>query len=449
MGKVGLIIGREYLTRVRKKSFIIMTILGPLLIGAFITLTIWLTIGESTMHRVLVVDEIGLTKNTFRDKPTIKFTSYDKHYTAQEFLENETYDLVLYVNEKTINGDKALLLYKKIPSLSVQSYINSELDAVMESYRLMKANTGPEVQKFIQDEYPNIKRHIELDTRNAESGEAGKQKHYAAVVGYIFALLIYMFIFLYGVQVMRGVIEEKTNRIVEIVISSVKPFQLMMGKIIGIALVGLTQFFLWVVLTGVILFVSQMIFFPDFYDPANQANITQVASTVNPEQLVANNAINFEQNEIYELVFHRINWPLLLGMFLFFFLGGYLMYSALFAAIGAAVDSESDTQQFMMPITIPLVFGFIVSQMAIENPESNAVFWSSIIPFTSPVVMMVRVAMGFEPGTEWQLFLSMGLLIAGFIFCTWLAGKIYRTGILLYGKKVSYKELWKWIFYKG
>lgn len=447
MGKIGLIISREYYTRVRKRSFIIMTILGPLLIGAFITLTIWLTIGESSQQDVLVVDRIGLTERQFKDKGSIKF-HYNKDYSNQEFLASDTYDLMLMVNEKTINGDKALLLYKKIPSLSVQSYINAELDAVMESYRLMKANTGPEVQKFIDEEYPKIKKHIDLETQNAESGEKGKQKHHAAVVGYIFALLIYMFIFLYGVQVMRGVIEEKSNRIVEIIISSVKPFELMMGKIIGIALVGLTQFFLWVILTGVILILSQQIFFPDFYDAANQANITQVANGVSPEA-VAMQQINFEQNEIYDLVFNRINWMFILGMFLFFFVGGYLMYSAMFAAIGAAVDNESDTQQFMMPITIPLVFGFVVSQMAIENPESNAVFWTSIIPLTSPVVMMVRVAMGFEPGTEWQLFLSMGLLIAGFVFTTWIAGKIYRTGILLYGKKVSYKELWKWLFYKG
>ncbi|HRE95783.1 MAG TPA: ABC transporter permease, partial [Flavobacteriales bacterium] len=281
--------------------------------------------------------------------------------------------------------------------------------------------------------------------KNAESGEKAKTKHYAAVVGYVFALLIYMFIFLYGVQVMRGVIEEKTNRIVEIIISSVKPFELMLGKIIGIAMVGLTQFILWVLLTGLILILAQSLFFPDFYDAANQANFTQVANGISPEQA----AINFESNEIYDLIFIRINWALMLFMFLFYFIGGYLMYSALFAAIGAAVDSESDTQQFMMPITIPLVFGFIVAQMAIENPESNAVFWSSMIPFTSPVVMMVRVAMGFEPGTIWQLYLSMALLVAGFITCTWIAGKIYRTGILMYGKKVSYKELFKWMFYKG
>ncbi|HRE76105.1 MAG TPA: ABC transporter permease [Flavobacteriales bacterium] len=446
MGKIGLIIGREYLTRVRKPSFIIMTLLGPILIGVFLTLTIWLTIGESGSQKVLVVDELGLTHQVFKDKPNVvEFDYRTTHLEAKEFLEGDQYDLALYINKNTINGDKALLLYKKIPSLSIQSYINSELDAVMESYRLMKANTGPEVQKFINEEYPKIKRHIELETKNAESGEKAKTKHYAAVVGYVFALLIYMFIFLYGVQVMRGVIEEKTNRIVEIIISSVKPFELMLGKIIGIAMVGLTQFILWVLLTGLILILAQSLFFPDFYDAANQANFTQVANGISPEQA----AINFESNEIYDLIFIRINWALMLFMFLFYFIGGYLMYSALFAAIGAAVDSESDTQQFMMPITIPLVFGFIVAQMAIENPESNAVFWSSMIPFTSPVVMMVRVAMGFEPGTIWQLYLSMALLVAGFITCTWIAGKIYRTGILMYGKKVSYKELFKWMFYKG
>jgi len=449
MSKIGLIIAREYWTRVRKKSFIVMSILGPLLIGAFITITIWLTVSENKEYNVLVVDELGLTERLFEDKKDfLKFYYTDKRITNSGFLENESYDLMLKIEANVLNGGKGILIYKKLPSLAIQSHINSELDAVIESYRLMKAKTSPEVEKFINEEYPKIKKHVALQLEDAESGEKGKGKQNAAIVGFIFALLIYMFIFLYGIQVMRGVIEEKTSRIVEIIVSSVKPFELMMGKIIGIAFVGLTQFILWVFFTTVILITAQAIFFPDFYDPSNQAIIAQTATNVDTGGPI-NEMQNMEQNEVYEVVYNLINWPLMLGMFLFYFIGGYLMYSALFAAIGAAVDSETDSQQFLMPVTLPLIFGYIVSIMGLQNPESNTMFWTSIIPLTSPVTMMVRVAMGFDETNIWQLFLSMGFLIIGFIFCTWLAAKIYRIGILMYGKKVTYKELFKWLRYKG
>lgn len=440
-----MIISREYWTRVRKKSFIIMSILGPLLIGGFITLTIWLTISENKQYNVLVVDELGLTDRQFKNKEgVLNFSSTEKKVTKEEFAENESYDLMLKIEQNSLNGTPALMYYKKLPSLSIQSYINSELDAVMEGYRLMKAKTNPEVEKFINDEYPKIKKHVDITIKDVNSDENAKQKQYASIIGFAFAILIYMFIFMYGVQVMRGVIEEKTSRIVEIIISSVRPIELMMGKIIGIALVGLTQFILWVFFTATILIISQQLFFPDIYDPQTQAQITQVATEVDASPMTQ--AENFNTNETYDLVYNVVNWPLLLGMFLFYFIGGYLMYSALFAAIGAAVDAESDTQQFLMPVTIPLVFGFIVSEMALQNPESDTVFWTSMIPLTSPVVMMVRVAIGIP---VWELLLSMFFLIAGFLFCTWLAAKIYRIGILMYGKKVTYKELFKWLRYKS
>ncbi|MFZ5552611.1 MAG: ABC transporter permease, partial [Bacteroidota bacterium] len=417
MGKIGMIISREYWTRVRKKSFIIMSILGPLLIGGFITLTIWLTISENKQYNVLVVDELGLTDRQFKNKEgVLNFSSTEKKVTKEEFAENESYDLMLKIEQNSLNGTPALMYYKKLPSLSIQSYINSELDAVMEGYRLMKAKTNPEVEKFINDEYPKIKKHVDITIKDVNSDENAKQKQYASIIGFAFAILIYMFIFMYGVQVMRGVIEEKTSRIVEIIISSVRPIELMMGKIIGIALVGLTQFILWVFFTATILIISQQLFFPDIYDPQTQAQITQVATEVDASPMTQTE--NFNTNETYDLVYNVVNWPLLLGMFLFYFIGGYLMYSALFAAIGAAVDAESDTQQFLMPVTIPLVFGFIVSEMALQNPESDTVFWTSMIPLTSPVVMMVRVAIGIP---VWELLLSMFFLIAGFLFCTWLA----------------------------
>jgi ABC-2 type transport system permease protein len=263
-------------------------------------------------------------------------------------------------------------------------------------------------------------------------------------------LLIYFFIFLYGAQVMRGVIEEKTSRIVEVIISSVKPFELMMGKIIGIALVGLTQFLLWMVLTFSMVGLAGKVMAEKNYNPEQLEQSFQSSgagmpggmgqpfggATVKPPSTA----------DAFAGLSESINLPLMLGCFLFYFLGGYLLYGALFAAIGSAVDSEADTQQFMLPITIPMILAITMSQVILTNPESSMAFWFSIIPLTSPIIMMVRLPFGVP---TFDLVLSMVLLIVSFIGATWISGKIYRTGILMYGKKNSYKELWKWLFYKG
>jgi ABC-2 type transport system permease protein len=248
---------------------------------------------------------------------------------------------------------------------------------------------------------------------------------------------------------MRGVIEEKTSRIVEVIISSVKPFQLMLGKIIGVALVGLTQFILWVILTaGIVAGVQAYMMKDGQYSQEQMVHPSQMSAQMLQETVSNDNTPKLDSNEVMALL-ERINFPYMLGMFLFFFLGGYLLYSAMFAAIGAAVDSESDTQQFMMPVTLPLIFAFIVAQFSMQNPEGAAATWFSIIPFTSPVVMMVRIASVPFDALKWDLIASMVLLILGFLGTTWFAAKIYRTGILMYGKKVNYKELWKWLFYRA
>jgi ABC-2 type transport system permease protein len=255
---------------------------------------------------------------------------------------------------------------------------------------------------------------------------------------FAFAVLIYMFIFIYGVQVMRGVIEEKTNRIVEVLVSSVKPFELMMGKILGIGLVGLTQFLMWVILSSIVMGVAQGYLLEQqagaLVDGNLPADVTQMTQLMNDNPLLG--------------TLFTIPWGQFLGTFVFYFLGGFLLYGSIFAAIGAAVDSETDTQQFMIPVTIPLVFAYIISIAMIANPEGSAGTVFSMVPLTSPVVMMVRMGIGLD-GAYWQLWLSMGLLVITFLAVVWLAGRIYRTGILMYGKKASYKELWKWLFYKG
>jgi len=264
-------------------------------------------------------------------------------------------------------------------------------------------------------------------------------------IAYASALLIYMFIFLFGSQVMRGVIEEKTNRIVEVIVSSVKPFQLLMGKVVGVALVGLTQFLAWVALTLVLVVLAQGIFLPDITKEAlQQANQMQMVGSLAGDS-VQLSATTEKARDVLQMI-QSINFGVLISCFLFFFIGGYLLYGSLFAAIGSAVDSETDTQQFMLPITIPLIVAIMVMINAMQNPDGVLAFWFSIIPLTSPIVMMARIPFGV-PYSE--LALSAVLLILTFVGAIWLSAKIYRTGILIYGKKLTYRELWKWLTYKN
>lgn len=451
MSKVGLIVQREFLSRVRKKSFIIMTIAGPIVIAGLLSLAVYLGVSDSSIHSVLVadltasvsVDSTGQAQpifyNKLKDTDQLKFHYVNDGLTNPEF-ESSEYSIMIVLREDIITYPKAEMVYREIPSLSVRSYIKEQVEKVIEREKL-------KINEISAETYDSIRTDLDLLSVDAKDGTRSFDQE-QAMVGFGFAILIYFFIFIYGVQVMRGVMEEKSSRIVEVIISSVRPFQLMMGKIVGIALVGLTQFVLWIILTGVIFTIIQSTILPDFGEAASMAQQVQVSGDAAKD--VANDPMaKAAVSEVFELIFFRINWPLMIGMFLFYFLGGYLLYASLFAAVGAAVDNETDTQQFMMPITIPLVFGFIVSEFALTNPAGQAVFWFSQIPLTSPVVMMVRVAMGFDSGNIWQLLSSMALLILGFLSAVWLAGKIYRTGILLYGKKVGYKEIWKWLKYKS
>jgi ABC-2 type transport system permease protein len=439
MDKILLIIQREFLSRVKKKSFIIMTFLGPILMGGLITGAILLTISDNETYVVQVIDESEIIDNDLPSSEKIYFSySTSSLDSALKQFETSPYSIILYIPNNIIKSNSIVLHYKKYPSLITQKYISAEIEKIIEQYKLDNFNIDKEV-------YAEIKTRLNVATADFKQKKNDKYKTELTLVGFFFAVLIYMFIFLYGVQVMRGVIEEKTSRIVEVIISSVKPFQLMLGKITGIALVGLTQFLLWVILTTGIIGISQAVLLKDKYS-AEQISNVQVSGNLMQKLDNTKSNQDLKVNAAVDLL-NRINFPLMIGMFLFYFLGGYLLYASLFAAVGAAVDNEADTQQFMMPITIPLIFGFIVAEFALQNPDGPAVFWFSIIPLTSPVVMMVRIAGGINPSDMWQLYLSMFLLVAGFIFTTWVAAKIYRTGILMYGKKPSYKELIKWLKY--
>jgi len=357
---------------------------------------------------------------------------------AKEKLLETDFTGVLYLPVNILNAKAAQLFFKKQPSSFVLRSIEKKVERIVESLNLAKYDIDKEAFYKVKS---TVTLYPKLFSETGEEKDVSKENAY---VGFGFGLAIYMFIFLYGVQVMRGVIEEKTSRIVEIIISSVKPFELMMGKIVGVALVGLTQIALWIALTVGILSIGQTAIFEEHYGVDKLTEQMQMTPEV-AKQMEAQNSFNTKALIDDDNIISRINWTLMIGMFLFYFIGGYLLYSALFAAIGSAVDSETDSQQFMLPVTLPLVFAYVMSIFIMENPEGPAAFWLSVVPFTSPIVMLVRIAM--NSADLWEIILSMVLLIVTFVFTVWLSGKIYRTGILMYGKKVSYKELWKWLWY--
>ncbi len=554
MNKIILIIKREYLYRVKKKTFIIMTLLGPVLFAALMILPAWIAQLEDThvktiavidnsqifdktkfseeavndiinkyqnsINKIIANEQLGkrrvinsiianskisinnifyndsiinrtkinnildstktsitqlvdnkktaysidttlthqkLTinfiieqsshlRNKLPDTDYLKFkfinSSYDK--IKKNFSKSEYYGLLL-IPKNILKSNKVQYYSEKDITLGIKSHISNSIEKEIERQKFQSEGIDENVLKSIKT---NINVQSIKWTENGEVKENGPELK--MIVGYVSGFLIYIFIFMFGAQVMRGVIEEKTSRIIEVIISSVKPFQLMMGKIVGVALVGLTQFLLWVILTLMIVMGVKSSVFPEKDASQIKAKTELVSSsnsmqTIQTMQTADNDAGLSEIENIFSSI-GNINFGVIIGSFIFFFLGGYLLYAALFAAVGSAVDSEADTQQFMLPITIPLILAIIVMMNAIQSPDSSLAFWFSIIPFTSPIIMMVRIPFGVP---YWQLFLSMGLLIITFIATTWFAAKIYRTGILMYGKKISYKELWKWLRYKN
>lgn len=412
-----------------------MTIIGPVLMAALIILPAYLADwSQATEKRIAVLDETGWFLEKFKDQDNIFF------YYVFEDLDSEKRkaldvngDMLLYIPRTELNIPLNSELYSiSQPGLNVTSYLKSVMKQIVENKKLLASGIDPEIIK-------SAKVNINLSTIRVEEGGIEKKSNTEVEVGLaIFSgLMIYFFIFMFGVQVLKGVMEEKSNRIVEVVISSVKPFQLMLGKIIGIAFVGLTQFTLWILLTLIFIGVFQTGILTDGGSTIEMLNskneiIQQVGTTqngVDPTAMV---------NEIIG----GINIKVMILSFIFYFLGGYLLYSSLFAAIGGAIDHDTDSQQFMLPVSIPLIFSIALSGVVINQPDSTLAIWMSMIPFTSPITMMMRIPFGVP---IWQIWLSMSLLIVGFIITTWVAGKIYKTGILMYGQKVSYPIIWKWL----
>ncbi|HOK38463.1 MAG: ABC transporter permease [Bacteroidales bacterium] len=461
MNKVLLIIKREFNSRVKKRSFIIMTILGPLLFAALMIAPIVLMrLEDDEFKKVAVIDETGMFFNSIPNTKYLQFENVSLQYydnlttsynltKAKEDLKNTDYYALLYIPHTAVQtniGVVQLISFRQ-PNMALKLHISNSMEKKLEDIKL---STKAQEFGLTEEDVTNILTVVNtrIDVVTTTLDEKGEEKQssteIAMIIGYICGFLIYMFVFMYGSMVMRGVIEEKTSRIVEVIVSSVKPFQLMIGKIIGVALVGLTQFLLWVVLTFVLVFFGQKILLKDYNPEKFNPNSVIVGSTLDNQYNVPDEkALKYE--EAFKAVF-SVNYLQVITFFLFYFIGGYLLYAAMFAIVGSAVDNETDTQQFMLPISLPLILGIIVMMQVINNPASSLSYWFSIIPFTSPIVMMVRIPFGVPIA---DLIISMLLLVISFVFMTWFAAKIYRVGILMYGKKVNYKELWKWFKYKN
>ena len=436
MNKIGLIIKREYFTRVRKRSFIIMTFLGPLLLAAIYIIPILLALhGDNEKRTIAVVDQSHWFERQFvstENQTFIRLDNIDIDST-KKLVQEGFFDIALFIPETQLNIPSSAVVYsmKQVP-MSVEEHIKDVMKNEIQVQKLLAAGVDPDILE-------SIKTSISLSVirMDEEGGEKETFTEVQFVLGMILAVLIYMFIMLFGGQVMQGVTEEKSSRIVEVIVSSVKPFQLMMGKIIGVSLVALTQFMMWVLLTGAI-----YIGFSAAVGISHPEAISQ--GTVMSQQINSTNIMDNETVQNVMNIVHSIDFGTIIFSFIVFFLLGYLLYATMFAAIGSLVENNTDSQQFTLPVTVPLLIAFLSAIYIVNNPDGSLAVWMSMIPFTSPIVMMVRIPFGIP---IWQVVVSALILAGTFVGMTWVAAKIYRTGILMYGKKPSYKEIFKWLKY--
>src|SRR6266496_4183464 len=433
MNKIFIIIKREYLTRVKRRTFIISTFLFPIIMILFIVSSIYLAAKPGEALKIAVPNDSFLKSSLKTYSSSLAFVFYPS--IDQNNFDEKGYTAYLKPNRDSSSAKNYTIVSRKQIGLESMGDINNRLNKAYENKLLEQKG----IDRSIIDSVSTVSNNA-IHLNNTVVDKEGKEKEANAGlswgIGFGSGLLIYITMFIFGAMVMRGVMEEKMNRIAEVIVSSVKPFQLMMGKIIGIAAVGLTQFLMWIILIF-ILISALPLFLPG--DTLHHVQDLQNNPAMGQNASMATNIIS--------KITGGANWPLIISCFLFYFLGGYLFYAALFAAVGSVVNEDpQEAQSLMLPITMPIILSFVILSSTISHPNSPTAFWASMIPFTSPIVMMGRIANGVpEIVPWWQLFLSMALLIAGFIFTTWFAGKIYRTGILLYGKRVTWKEMIKWL----
>ncbi|MDR0364446.1 MAG: ABC transporter permease [Bacteroidales bacterium] len=443
---IRIIIEREYLTRVKKKSFIVMTLLAPILLVVGYGLIIYLMISDATASKknVMIWDESELFYETFKSNDQYAFSyifpdNLDK--AKEEFNKSDDYALIYIPKTQTIVPEAANIFSKNQISMNVKSYIGTAMQKEIEKLKLRASGVSDEIMESIKSS------GVIINTIRLAKDGVKEERSYPEIrmiLSYISGVLLYFVIFFFGGQVMNGVTQEKTNRVVEVMVSTVKPIQLMAGKIIGIALVGLTQFLLWIIFTAVILIASSVV----FTGSVNPETVTQLTRQIPAAGVDANTIIagmTQEQGENIQYIMESImsvNYGVILISFLFYFVFGYLLYASMFSAIGSVVDNESDMQQFTLPVTIPLIIALVMAFQVPNNPDGTIAVALSLIPFTSPITMMARLPFGVP---WWEIIVSIALLIGTVWTITWLSAKIYRTGILMYGKKISYKELVKWI----
>jgi ABC-2 type transport system permease protein len=430
--KIWLVIQREYLARVKKRSFLLATLITPLIFPTILGFFLWIGMSDTSNETRKVIEVVDDNHSFYLDNNELYTFSYGElgQENAKLLVQEGARFGFLYIPDLDIEHPEGVTFYsEETPPLSMMANIESSLQRKIEVFRMEASGIDPSVLSA-------FKTNVAIQT--IVVSEAGNERVSNSVInyaiGFLAGILIYTFIFVYGNQIMQGVIEEKSSRIIEILVSSLKPFQLMMGKIIGIGAVGLTQFLIWILLISVV--SSLVIGYFGMQMPQQQMLEMSGQQGMSPTEG------NPELVEILQMV-QGLDFFQITLTFLIYFIGGYLLYGAFFAAIGAAVDSPSDAQQFMFPVTIPLLVAYMgLFIFVLDDPNSNVSFWLSVIPFTSPVAMMGRVSFG----VPWHhLALSISLLVGGFLFTTWLAGKIYRIGILVHGTKVNYKVMWKWL----
>ena len=432
--KIQLVLGREFSIRVKKKSFIITTIFTPILFSALMIVPslIMMADWDKDVNKVMVVDDSGVVAQALESGATIEYILPDN--TDLEFIKNHLDSLGVYAVMYVSPLDTAA---------KVSDAIKDDVNSIIERYKLQQYN----IDNFDQIQ-ADLSHEVDLNTYIvSEDGEDRESiLGINMAISFIMGFVIYMFVTMFGNMVMTSVINEKSNRIVEVIVSSVKPFDLMIGKILGVASVALTQFFIWVILTLAIVFGFQLAMGPELMgDPEAMEQMTQMAGMGTEQITEMAQASDSEMAQVFSAI-KEVNFGLIIGCFLIYFVLGYLLYASLFAAIGSAVDNEADTQQLVLPVTIPLIIGLLLMLQAFQNPDSQLAFWGSMIPFTSPMVMLARVP--FEGCVQtWELLLSIGLLLITFLIAVFFSGKVYRIGILMHGTKYSWKDIWKWLKY--
>ena len=434
MSKIWIIIQREFMTRVKKKSFILLTILMPFIFAALIMVPLMLaTIEGDEQKTVMVVDKTGRYVGSLKSTANYAFVptadNKDEFYT-----EDSEVEAVVQITADLAKNPTAVTIYSpREVKAELLSYVETCLGEQVRREKLSAYNI-PELETIIADIQTDF--HVATVKRNAEGDETSSNTYIAMTAGFIFTFLIYMFVMSYGGMVMQSVMEEKTNRIVELMVSSVKPFQLMMGKIIGVALVGFVQLAIWGVMLSIILVVCGSVF--------GLSTVPAVPAVAGADAQMAAVAQQAGGGEAAEIMSALMGLPYAeLGiMFVLYFVGGYLLYASFFAAVGASINAQEDSSQFIMPVVLIMVFGLYAAMYSAENTNGPLAFWASIFPLTSPIVMMVRIPFGVP---WWEEVLSLGLLFASSMAFVWISARIYRVGILMYGKKPSLREMLKWV----